>query len=77
MSRARRTSSASTRIISYLILNVKSGRPQWTIAFIRDVFQRLNPEYPFEIHSLDEAIDRDEAIREQRKPGKDGFFSKM
>jgi len=43
---------------NYLILNVKGERLQQTVAFIRDVHQRINPEYPFEIHFLDEAIDR-------------------
>jgi putative ABC transport system permease protein len=43
---------------NYLILNVKSEHLQQTIAFIRNVYQKINPEYPFEIHFLDEAIDR-------------------
>jgi len=43
---------------NYLILNVKSERLPQTIDFIRDVYEKVNPEYPFEVHFLDEAIDR-------------------
>jgi putative ABC transport system permease protein len=43
---------------NYLILNVRSERLPQTIAFIRDVYRKINPEYPFEAHFLDEAIDR-------------------
>jgi putative ABC transport system permease protein len=43
---------------NYLILNVRSEHLPRTIGFIRDAFQKTSPEYPFEIHFLDEAIDR-------------------
>ncbi|MBM3312124.1 MAG: FtsX-like permease family protein, partial [Candidatus Aminicenantes bacterium] len=43
---------------NYLILNVKSERLPQTIDFIRGVYEKVNPEYPFEVHFLDEAIDR-------------------
>jgi ABC-type antimicrobial peptide transport system permease subunit len=43
---------------NYLIINMKSENIQNTIGFIRDVHKKLNPNYPFEFHFMDENIDR-------------------
>ena len=51
---------------NYLIINVKSERLQNTIAFIRDACKKINPEYPFECHFLDERIDRFYQAESQR-----------
>ena len=43
---------------NYLIINLKSENVSGTIGFIRDTVNKLNPNYPFEFHFLDENIDR-------------------
>ncbi len=43
---------------NYLIINLKNENVQNTIGFIQDTVIRINPNYPFEFHFLDENIDR-------------------
>jgi ABC-type antimicrobial peptide transport system permease subunit len=43
---------------NYLIINMKNENIQNTIGFIQDVHKKLNPNYPFEFHFMDENIDR-------------------
>ena len=43
---------------NYLIINMKSENIQNTIGFIQGVHKRLNPNFPFEFHFLEENIDR-------------------
>ncbi len=43
---------------NYLILNLKNENIDSTIGFIRDTVRKINPNYPFEFHFLDENIDR-------------------
>ncbi len=43
---------------NYLIVNLKNERIRNTLGFIRDIYGRVNPNYPFEFHFLNENIDR-------------------
>jgi len=43
---------------NYLIINIKNENVQKTLGFIQDVTQKINPNYPFEFHFLNEDIDR-------------------
>lgn len=43
---------------NYLLINLKSENLPSTIGFIQDTVTKINPSYPFEIHFLDENIDR-------------------
>ncbi len=43
---------------NYLIINMKNENIQNTIGFIQDVYRKVNPNYPFEFHFLNENIDR-------------------
>ena len=43
---------------NYLIINLKNENIQNTIGFIEVTVKEINPHYPFEIHFLDENIDR-------------------
>ncbi len=43
---------------NYLIINMKNENIQDTIGFIQDVYRRINPNYPFEFHFLNENIDQ-------------------
>ncbi len=42
----------------YLIINMKNENIPDTIGFIRDVARKINPNYPFELHFLNESIER-------------------
>jgi putative ABC transport system permease protein len=41
-----------------LIVNMKNENVRNTIGFIQDVYSKINPNYPFEFHFLNENIDR-------------------
>ncbi len=43
---------------NYLIINMKNENIQNTIGFIQDTVKKINPNYPFEFHFLDENIER-------------------
>ena len=43
---------------NYLIINLKNENVSRTIRFIQDTVKKINPDYPFEFHFLDENIDR-------------------
>jgi hypothetical protein len=43
---------------NYLIINVKNENINSTLGFIQDTIKKINPNYPFEFHFLDENIDR-------------------
>ena len=43
---------------NYLIINMRNENIHNTIGFIQDVYRKINPNYPFELHFLDENIDR-------------------
>ena len=43
---------------NYLIVNLKGENVSSTIGFIQDTVKKLNPNYPFEFHFLDENIDQ-------------------
>lgn len=43
---------------NYLIINMKNENIPDTIGFIRDVTRKINPNYPFEFHFLNENIER-------------------
>jgi len=43
---------------NYLIINMKNENIQNTIAFVQDVYRKVNPNYPFEFHFLNEKIDQ-------------------
>jgi ABC-type antimicrobial peptide transport system permease subunit len=43
---------------NYLIINMKGENIQNTIGFIQDVHKKLNPNFPFEFHFMNENIDR-------------------
>jgi putative ABC transport system permease protein len=43
---------------NYLIINMKNENVHNTIGFIEDTCRKINPNYPFEFHFLNENIDR-------------------
>ena len=43
---------------NYLIINMKNENVHDTIGFIQDVTRKINPNFPFEFHFLNEYIDR-------------------
>jgi putative ABC transport system permease protein len=43
---------------NYLIINMKNENIQNTIGFVQDTIEEINPNYPFELHFMDENIDR-------------------
>jgi putative ABC transport system permease protein len=43
---------------NYLIINMKNENIHDTLGFIQDVYRKINPNYPFEFHFLNENIDQ-------------------
>jgi putative ABC transport system permease protein len=43
---------------NYLIINMNNENIQNTVGFIQDVYRKINPNYPFEFHFLNENIDQ-------------------
>jgi len=43
---------------NYLIINMKNENVHDTIGFIEDTYRKINPNYPFEFHFLNENIER-------------------
>jgi predicted permease len=43
---------------NYLLINIRKENIQATIDYIRGVCKKLNPNYPFEFHFLDEDVDQ-------------------
>ena len=50
---------------NYLIINVRNENIHHTIGFIQDVIGKINPNYPFEFHFLNENIDQFYQIERQ------------
>jgi putative ABC transport system permease protein len=50
---------------NYLIINMKNENIHNTIGFIQDVCKKINPDYPFDLHFLDESIDQSYQIERQ------------